>query len=289
MVPAVKFSAFGDLMGDWLRQNPHASDAEIAVARVRIGNMVEDRFGEMNNQNIFWNKILKQSLGLGIRAPGWDLGLVRQIGGPVKDIYGMMDNLARGKKFDPDLLDRPLFLVAGVAVTAAVNSLMTWLKTGTPPSDQEALDFVAYRTGGLMKTFGKMFDERGELMGHAREMINMYPLPGRKQGALSGVAEEAKNKIATLPKNVWNAAWGKDYRGKDIYDPNATDWVSSTPVLANLAYIAKGFEPFAMQNLAQDNPYSKLSLPERALGIKSAGSRITDRQDLGRLLDRKNQ
>ena len=289
LVPSVKFSAFGDLMGDWIRQNPSASDAEIGVARTRIGNMIEDRFGEMNNQNIFWNKILKQSLGLGIRAPGWDLGLIRQIGGPVKDIYGMMDNLARGKKFNPDLLDRPLFLVAGIATTVAVNSLMTWLKTGTPPSEQETKDFIAYRTGGMMKTFGKMFDERGELMGHAREMINMYPLPGQKQSALSGVEEEAKNKISSLPRNIYNAVTNKDWKNKDIYDPKSKDWVSRTPVLANLAYVAKGFEPFAMQNIIQDNPDSKLSFPERALGIRGAGARIVDRNDLGKLLDRKNK
>ena len=134
-VPSIKMSAFSNLMSDWLRQNEGASKEQIMTQSVRIGNLVEDRFGEMNMDNIFWNKMAKQITGLAFRAPGWDLGLIRQLGGPPLDIYRMLHDAVQGKKFNPDNLDRPLFLIGAAAVTVAYNSMMTYIHTGKTPSE----------------------------------------------------------------------------------------------------------------------------------------------------------
>lgn len=284
-IPPIKMSSFGDLMSDWLRQHPSASDTEIAIARVRISDMIDDRFGEMNMNNIFWNKLAKQITGLIFRAPGWDLGLIRQIGGAGKDIYSMLNDAVTRKRFNPDLLDRPLYMVAAVTLYAAMNSAMTWAKTGVPPTDQEIKDFIAYRTGGMRRQFSKMIPERGVLPGHGKEIVNLYPLPGK--GPLSGAQEEIKNKVASLPKNIGQVIENEDWKDKPIYDPKSKDWTKSTPVVAQASHLLGGFEPFALQGITTSEPNSNLSIMEKALGVKAAGTRITDRTDLQKVLERK--
>lgn len=271
-VPAIKMSAFHDLMGDWLRQNPGASDAEIAAHSIRIGDMVEDRFGEMNMENIFWNKKAKELLGLTFRAPGWDIGLVRQVGGAAADIYGMAKDAAQGKKFDVSKLDRPLFMVGSVMTYVAMNAAMTYIKTGLMPSDQKLKDLIAYATGGLHKAFG-MHPERGELPGHGRELIQMAPIPG--EGPLSGVTQEISNKVATLPKKLYETANNTDWNGKPIYDPKSNSWLKKTPGVAQVAHIASGFKPFFMEQLMDGKPEgSNLSFVERFMGVRAAGAKI---------------
>jgi len=280
-------SSFSDLMNDWLRQNPNASDAEIAVAQARIGNLIDDRFGEMNMENVFWHKIMKQITGLIFRAPGWDLGLIRQVGGAAKDFYSTLEGAAKGKKFNPDLLDRQLYMVAAAGLYAATNSALTYLYTGVPPTEQELADFIAYRTGGMRKQFGKWFPERGVLPGHGRELVNMYPLPG--QGIVSGLTEEVKNKTNTLPKSIWEDITNHDWKQKDIYDPSSKSWVQRTPGVAQGEHILEGFKPFMIDGMMKNekDEGTNISLLARALGVRPAGTRITDRADLEKLLDKK--
>ncbi len=287
LVPHIKMGAFQDLMGDWLRQNPDATDAQVALARVRIGNLVEDRFGEMNMQNIFWNTKAKQILGLSFRAPGWDIGLIRQAAAPAKDIFSMLNDAAKGKKFNPDNLDRPLFLVGLITLGAALNAAYTYATTGQMPEQKDLTDFIAGRTGAMRRVFGKMVPERIVVPGHFKELVNLRPLPG--QSPLSGLAEETKNKIASLPKNIMDISSNRDWKNKPIYDPASKSWTQRTPVVAQGAYLAKGFEPFAIEGMTpeKNQPESGISPFARAFGVRPAGARVTDREDLEKLLNRK--
>lgn len=284
-IPAIKMSAFHDLMGDWLRQNKGATDSEIAQARVRIGDMVEDRFGEMNMENLFWNKKAKELMGLSLRAPGWDLGLVRQVGGAGYDIYRMIKDGISRNGFDANRLDRPLFMAGSVIVYAAINSAMTYIKTGQLPSDMDLMDFIAYKTGGLHKAFGT-HPERAELPGHGRELIQMAPIPGK--GPLSGIEQEVGNKVATLPKKIYEAGTNTDWNGKPIYDPKSKNWYQRIPGVAQAVHIASGFEPFSMEQLFGGAPEgSKLSLAERFMGVRAAGAKIVNPQGLKEFNQRK--
>lgn len=224
-------------------------------------------------ENIFLNQKAKELLGLTFRAPGWDYGLIQQVGGPVKDIFDVI----KGSR-DPGKLDRPLFIVGAVMSYIAMNVAGTYLKTGVMPSDQKMMDAVAYATGGLHKAFG-MRPERAELPGHARELLQMAPVPG--EGPLSGITQEIKNKTASLPRNVYEAVTNTDWKGKPIYDPKSKSWVSRTPGLAQVAHIAKGFEPFAMESMLEGKPPgSNLSLAERFMGVRAASAKIVAPEEL---------
>lgn len=283
-VPAMKMSAFHDLMGDWMRQNPGATDGEINHQALRIGDLVEDRFGEMNMENIFWNKKAKELMGLTLRAPGWDIGLVRQTGGAAYDVYRMLKDAATGKGIDPARLDRPLFMAGSAMVYVAMNSLMTYIKTGKQPTDQEQKDWLAYATGGKHQAFG-LHPERVELPGHARELIQMAPEPGK--GPLSGIVNEAKNKTASLPKHVGEILMNEDWKGKPIYDPKSKNWSQRIPGVAQAAHLAEGFKPFSMENLFNPQPGSNMSFAERFLGSRAAGAKIVNPEGLRQFNERK--
>lgn len=286
-VPAIKISAFHDLMGDWLRQHPGASDGETAAARVRLGDLVEDRFGEMNMENLFWNKKAKELLGLSLRAPGWDLGLVRQVGGAGVDFFHLLKSAVQGgKNFDPARLDRPLFMIGAAVTYAAMNSAATYIKTGKAPSDQDIKDLIAYATGGTHKAFGD-HPERGELPGHGRELLQMAPVPGK--GPLSGVSEEAKNKLATLPRNVGQALLNEDWKGKPLYDPKSKNWYQRIPGVPNAMHVMEGFKPFSMENLFNKPDGTHLTLAERFLGVRSAGAKIVNPEGLKEFNEHKNR
>lgn len=286
-VPTIKISAFHDLMGDWLRQHQGASDGEVAAARVRIGDMVEDRFGEMNMENLFWNKKAKELLGLSLRAPGWDLGLVRQVGGAGVDFFHLLKSAVQGgKNFDPARLDRPLFMIGAAVTYAAMNSAATYLKTGKMPSDDDIKDLIAYATGGTHKAFGE-HPERAELPGHGRELIQMAPVPGK--GPLSGVAEEAKNKLATLPRNVGEAVMNEDWKGKPLYDPKSKNWYQRIPGMPNAMHVMEGFKPFSMEQLFEPPEGTHLTLAERFMGVRPAGAKIVNPEGLKKFNEEKKR
>lgn len=275
-IPSIKTGAFANLMSDFLRQNPSATDAEIAAARKHNIDLVDERFGEMNMDNIFWHKLLKQTASLALRAPGWDIGLVRQAGGGVLDATTVIQKLVTGKKFDKKLLDRPSFLFSVMGTMALTSAAYQYMKTGKAPD--EMLDYFAPHTGG--------HNVRGQeertvlpLAAHGRELLHIAA-PYASEGALgtesplSGITQEASNKIASFPKNVVQAYNNEDYFGNPIGDVTGPGgWASSVP--ARVGHVAEGFLPFGLTEQGAKTKGSNLNTVERRLlGMRPASMEI---------------
>lgn len=270
-IPRIKTGAFANLMGDWLRQNPKATETEIAKARINLMDMVDDRFGEMNMDNIFWNKLTKQIGALTLRAQGWDIGLVRQAGGGALDAGRIARDFAKTGKFDKQLADRPLFLASAVMTTMLVNSAYQYLKTGKPP---ESLKDTALPQTGGKTPYG--VPERAMMPGHARELIQMQPEPGG--GIFSGLAHEASNKIASFPKNVYEAIDNKDFKDQPIGSP-----------MERVAHVAEGFTPISMGDGTNPKKGTEIGPVERNLGIRPAGVRFTEPERVERAVKKKEK
>ena len=265
-------------MSDWLRQNPAATDAEVAAARKHYVNIVDDRFGEMNMDNVFWHKYLKQASSLFLRAQGWDIGLVRQAGGGVLDAGEIIKSLVTGKKFDKKLLDRPAFLASVIGTMALTSAAYQYMKTGKAPD--EMLDYFAPKTGGVNMQ-GKPERTMLPLAAHGRELVHMAA-PIVSEGAFgsdspfSGIAQEASNKIASLPRNIYQAYTNEDFSGKMIGDDTGkSGWLGSVP--ARVGHVAAGFEPFGLTGQSDKIKGSNLNGVERMLlGMRPAGMEISD-------------
>ena len=277
-IPSVKAGAFANLMSDWIRQNPHATDAEVAAARRKYVDLVDDRFGEMNMDNVFWHKYLKQAGSLFLRAQGWDIGLVRQAGGGVLDTAKIIQGAFKGKKPDAKLLDRPAFLASVIGTMALTSAAYQYLKTGKPP--EEMLDYFAPKTGG---TSTRGTPERTMLptAAHGRELVHIAA-PFAAEGALgtesplAGLTQEFGNKIASFPRNMLDAYQNEDYFGNKIGDTTGpSGWAGSIP--ARVGHVAQGFAPFGLTGQGDKLQGSNLSgLERRFLGMRPAGMEIAD-------------
>lgn len=280
-IPSIKTGSFANLMGDWIRQHPEATDGQIAMARKHYVNLVDDRFGEMNMDNVFWHKYLKQVASVALRAQGWDIGLVRQAGGGVLDTVKILKDAFKGKLPDKKLLDRPAFLFSVIGTMALTSAAYQYMKTGKAP--EEMLDLFAPKTGGT-STRGTPERTMLPFAAHGRELVHMAA-PFMSEGALgtdsplSGVTQEMSNKVASLPRNLVQAYENEDYAGNKIGDTTgSTGWAGSVP--ARVGHVLSGFAPFGLTEQGGKLKGSNLGgVERRLLGMRPAGMEIADPQN----------
>jgi hypothetical protein len=62
-----------------------ASAAEVADALAKIWDSIDNRFGQLVYDNLFWHKYTKDLALLTVRLPGWNVGDIREIAGGTVD------------------------------------------------------------------------------------------------------------------------------------------------------------------------------------------------------------
>jgi hypothetical protein len=256
-IPKVKAGAAYENMADWLKANPTATKPEqLAMAR-KIVDSVDNRFGEMIQDNIFWNKLMKQSAVIGMRSYSWNLGTIREIAGGATDVLA-----------GQGLTQRVAYDIALPIVYGMTGAMYQYLKTGKPPEDLQ--DYVAPRTGGTDPRSG--LPERITPPGYMKDVMGWATDP----------RQEATNKIATFPRLVGEAAFkGTDWRG----DPIAPPGQQGSPMPANVPtwlkayfeHVAEALGPISIKNAAKGpKKGSNLSTFERVLGLNPSGMSKTD-------------
>lgn len=280
MVPNAKMAVFEAMWNVEKKSIPKdASPADIARRARKIGDMVEDRMGQLTYDNLNWNKYFKQTMMLATRALGWDLGSIRAIYGAGIDAakasyelsrqggrkLGALDNSPEAQaKVKADLAAKGIFSnkdlftqrmgygVASALSMAITNGLLTWggnkiynkLKGEKDKQSETApsgMDYIYFRIG----------DKRYATPGYQKEAVEQYQILKNimLHGDFSGVSEYAKSKASPLYTFLSEVASGKDWKG---------DKISKTHALASK------FVPFAMKDLG---------LPEgETLGAKIANA-----------------
>lgn len=256
-IPAVKRGAFASEMEDWLRANPGATQEMIDKEAVKVADSIDNRFGELNNDNLFWNKKLKQAGQIALLSPTWNLGTIREIGGGLKDAA-----VATGEKG----LSRRTAYVAGLAFnTALMSSIYQYLKTGKAPED--ARDLMAPRTGGRDATSGQ--PERAMTPGYQKDVYAFgYDFPHH-------ILDEAANKLNPALSTGIGLAENKDYRDLPIYRPHG-----ATPLPGDnqrfLDYLTEQFLPISINQAKQGaKKGSNIGTVERLFSIRPAPGYIT--------------
>lgn len=242
IVPRMKNAAFYDTMKSWIETHPASSSSEQEAAARQIWDSVDNRFGELVQDNLFWNKALKQSMQLMVRSVGWDLGTLREIGGGVKDLGKSI----KGAELSP----RAQYIIALPIVTGLYNAGLQALKTGKGPEDVK--DLYAYQTGG---TNPDGSSERAMIPGYMKDVV----------GYLHSPYSEAGGKIATVPKAIAELLSNKDYRGDPIRQAGGgiPEWFQ------NYAdFIIKQYTPISLKG--SKAPGSNIGGAERVGGIRPA-------------------
>lgn len=253
-IPAIKNGAFYDIVSTWLREHPEASHEEqVAFAR-QAADIVDNNFGEMNQDNIFWQRWTKQLAQSAFVSYSYTLGTARQINGTVSDLAAIPKKAVSGENIWSNNLSQAVALPIMVGTLGAVYQ---YAKTGKPPQDLR--DLVAPRTGGVDASSGQ--PERASLPSYISQFLNGYnDLGGELTNKLNGLYELAKGALT-----------GKDWRG----DPIAPSTAGAGEVLKNYLEMAAGtWQPISTENRAKKG--TGLTGVERFSGIRPAPMFMTN-------------
>lgn len=175
----------------------------------QIWDSVENRFGEMNFDNLFWNRTFKSSLQVLFRSITWKLGNIREY-----------DNALRGQALEfkhaasegrVPRMTRSFGWLAGMSITAALQAiLITKTTTGKYPWEL-AKDF-----GGIVKNIvyprTSLTDEKERVSGvsYWRDAFSLVHAPGQY------IKHSMSGEIGRI-LDVWE---NKDFFGTQVFDPN---------------------------------------------------------------------
>ena len=261
LIPKVKMASWADEMATWLRHNPLASEeAQLHQARI-LSNSMDDRFGEMVQDNLFWPRVLKQSLNLATVSVGWEYGTLRAFGGAAKDIL-------KGNVLSP----RARWLMAFPIIMGIGSAAYQYFKTGSSPTSSPTplRDLLAGQTGGQTPEGAP---ERGLLPGYEKDPLQWFNVLSNAPdafGAAQGIGALALNKLNPMGQIVRGVITGKDWAGNDIRSRIVDPYTGEVP---------PGWEDYLHFTVKELGPIqfeqpwlrgTNISQPERSLGIRPA-------------------
>jgi hypothetical protein len=261
-IPRLKNGAFYETMSTWLEHNPGAGLAEQEQAARMIWDSIDNRFGELVQDNIFWNRTLKQSAMLLQRSYSWNLGTIREIGGGAKDLLS------------GELTPRAAYTIALPVATGFVHALYQGLKTGQAPQDMQ--DLIAPRTGGVDVATG--MPERLQPIGYLKDVLSWAEDPTRT----------ALGKVGTGPALMGQFATGYDRLGMPIRD-RSQPWGGEDWAREYASLVGKTFTPLSIRNAWERKRETNISLPETVMGMTPGGRKYTDPEGLAAAQDKQQR
>lgn len=273
-IPNLKAGAFQQRYSDWLDQNPGASRAQQEKFGRELSDHMDNRFGEMVYDNLFWHKQMKQTAQLLALAPGWDIGLLRELAGGVLDVPKSAKMLTKGQ----GVTDKTAYLVSLLAMGAYANGVMTYLKTGTAPKGR---DFLAYRTGGQAQSASgaEQWDERGQVPGQQKDVYAQ--MDALMQLGLTGDAtaelQDLKNKGAPWLDALSTVIGNNNWQGDPVIAGYGVTPQDGDKNLFGSA-ITDAFMPITLGQF-KAQPGSNISGVEKLAGAKRAPKYLSDPDD----------
>lgn len=261
-IPKMKNGAFYENMASWMEANPGADHATQVKAARKIWDSIDNRFGEVVQDNIFWNKTLKQSLQVALRSYSWTFGTTQEIGGGAKDLLRHPSSLSpKSKYYSP----KAAYVIALPITYATLNAVYQKLKTGKDP---ESISDVMRGglSGGTQPGVGGRgtVPERTMMPGYMKDVFGWYHHP----------VQELSNKIATGPRMVKESLTNKDWKDQPIRNPNAP---YPEQVREYFKYVYQSLGPISVKQLLKGNKEgSNISTGETVLGLRPTPSFLQD-------------
>jgi hypothetical protein len=268
-IPKLKNGAFYDNMASWMEANPTATKPEQLKAARKIWNSIDNRFGETVQDNIFWNKTLKQSLQLALRSYSWTFGTIQEIGGGAAALARHPSSVSpKSQHYNP----KAAYVIALPIVYGTLNAVYQKLKTGKDPESVEDL-MRGGLTGGTAPGVGGRGEvkERAMMPGYMKDVFGWYHHP----------VQEAKNKMATLPRMVGETLTNKDWRDKPIRDENAP---TPEQLRQYFEYVYRSLGPISLRQMAKGQKTgSNITTGEALLGLRPAPAQLQDPEGYERM------
>jgi hypothetical protein len=245
LVPRAKLGVFADMAQNWLRDNPTATAEQVSAAMTKFADSVDNRLGQLNYDNLFWDKTMKDIAFITTRSVGWNLGTVREIGGAAADTASQLKAMAQLKK--PELTTRMAYVIAMTAVTAEIGAVLTYISTGRGP--QSLMDYFYPPTGD---TDDNGVQQRRSIPGYMKDVIAFTKDP----------QQTVLNKTAPLLEAGNQIRQNRDYYGASIYDPK----FDRGPFQAYGDWVLNQAAPFSVRGIGKLHEQGASSL-DQALGF----------------------
>jgi hypothetical protein len=188
------------------RDNPDYSVQDLREVMAKSVDSVDNRFGQLAYDNLFWSRLMKDALLVSFLSLGWNLGTVRELGGGLVDILKNLGGLV-GKE-GPGFTNRMAYLLALNIGHALLASTYQYLATGKGP--QEVKDLFYPKDGGT--------DESG------KPSRVSFPDYSRDEWAWSHQPMKTlANKLHPVPAELYRVlVENRDFWGKEIWVPDDT-------------------------------------------------------------------
>lgn len=249
LIPRVKVGAFyrmaQQIHEEYAGQPPDVINGELQKA----WDSVDNRFGQVNYDNMFMNKTFKDVMALSVRSPGWNIGTLREVGGGILDFISSVKDAAQGKGVK--ISNRTAYTASMVVGTMFVNAMYHYLHTGQPA---EGMDYF-FPKDGTKSAQGE--DNRVYPKTYVYDFINLYHDP------VHTVWHKAAPDISTIADLIQN----EDYYHHQIRDPGNDPVQNAASVLG---YMAHQFVPFSFGNLQESQLRGQSGKIEPFAGILPA-------------------
>jgi len=236
-VPRLKQYAYLQMAEDFITRNPAIRGNALNEKLQKIWASVDNRFGQLVYDNLFWNRYVRDIGVLSQISMGWNIGTFREFGGAAVDVAKIFTGKAIGKKANV-IGDRMLYSLTYPAGFAALGGMMTYAYTGKAPT--ELLDYFYPRTGTINPDGSA---ERVQMPTMIKEVFSSREAL-RKHGAVIGPAVYATHKLNPQFSMVVDMLTNKDFYGVDIRDTNDS-FVEQAGQLAEFIAI-QGFVPISV-------------------------------------------
>ena len=196
-------------------QRQAADIASGKVSRAELArktwNFVEDRFGELNWDNLFWDRTFKSGMQLLFRSVTWKLGNIRGFGKAIGDT-GKEIGYNWWKEGRAPRLTLPMGWVVGMTVVTAVQSaIISKVTTGKYP--WELAEDLAETIKNLVfpRIDDKDKSQRVSIATYLRDAVNLG------MGGVSNYVKSSMTGEVGRLVDLWN---NKDFYGTQVYNPD---------------------------------------------------------------------
>lgn len=232
IVPRQKLAVFYDLAKMEMRDlGPNASTDDVRKAMQKVWASVDNRMGQLRYDNLFWNKTAKDTLMLGVRSVGWNLGSYREILGGGLDAARFAQAKLTGK--EAEFTHRMAYVLGLHMLVGSIGAMINYLYTGQGP--QELRDYFFPKTG---QKDGGGHDIRLALPSYIKDEAAFIHDP---QGTIVNKASPIISSMAQIWRN-------SDYYGTEIRHHGDDPLTQGADLLG---FATKQFMPFAFTNAQQ--------------------------------------
>lgn len=262
IIPRLKLGIFADMArGEMDRLGPNASREQIRKAMSGAWDSIDNRFGTLVQDNLFWHKSLRDLAQVATRSVGWNLGTIRELGGGVLDTARIAQRIKAG---GPAITHRMTYTATLPIGIGLLGALYQYLHSGLRPGQQEdgsdgtfadsLRDYFNPRTGASMPDGTP---ERVRLPSYMKDVASYSTHP------ISTIANKAGPLLSSIEQMLGN----KDFYGTEIVH-------GSDPIIKKIGqegrFVASQFVPFSVSSNQQRQVKTLGSSVESKLGITPA-------------------